>query len=265
MDIAATLKWIEATALATSIRDSLFLFPMLESIHVIGLALVFGMIFVLDLRMLGLASSARPFEKVARDVLRWTWAGFATTLLTGSLMFTTNAGVYFNNSYFRAKMLLLAAAGINMAIFELTLGKRVLESLHDSGALHAALADVSRGLLLHGHLHRRIHQTLPTSSGHIDAVGEILERHQTGEWETVWFSCTPEHSELLVEKGSIAVDGVSLTVVDVRADRFSVMLIPHTREHTTLGLKKPGSPVNLEFDLIAKHVQKLFKKLNITP
>ena len=145
MDIAATLKWIEATALATSIRDSLFLFPMLESIHVIGLALVFGMIFVLDLRMLGLASAARPFEKVARDVLRWTWAGFATTLITGSLMFTTNAGVYVNNSYFRAKMLLLAAAGINMAIFELTLGKRVAQwggamSAPRAGRIAAALS-----------------------------------------------------------------------------------------------------------------------------
>ena len=64
MDIAATLKWIEATALATSIRDSLFLFPMLESIHVIGLALVFGMIFVLDLRMLGLASSMPAAPRV---------------------------------------------------------------------------------------------------------------------------------------------------------------------------------------------------------
>ena len=53
------------------------------------------------------------------------------------------------------------------------------------------------------------------------------------------------------------MDGVSLTVVDVESDRFSVMLIPHTRDHTTLGRRKPGATVNLEFDLIAKHVQKL--------
>ena len=94
-------------------------------------------------------------------------------------------------------------------------------------------------------------------SGHVDCVGTIRERTASGEWETVWFSFPPEFGELLVEKGSIAVDGVSLTVVDVRDDRFSAMLIPHTRENTTLGAKAAGDGVNLEFDLLAKHVRKL--------
>lgn len=101
-------------------------------------------------------------------------------------------------------------------------------------------------------------------TGHVDCVGTILEGSMTGDWLTVWFGFPPEWEELLVAKGSVAVDGVSLTVVDVRADRFSVMLIPHTRAHTTLGLKRPGAPVNLEFDLLAKHVQKLFKRLSLT-
>jgi riboflavin synthase len=96
-------------------------------------------------------------------------------------------------------------------------------------------------------------------SGHVDAVGRILERTPSGEWETVWFAFPPEYGELMVEKGSVAVDGVSLTVVDVRADRFSVMLIPHTRQHTTLGPKPVGAAVNLEFDLLAKHVRKLVR------
>ena len=91
----------------------------------------------------------------------------------------------------------------------------------------------------------------------------MLEETLSGEWVTVWFSVPAEFEELLVSKGSIAVDGVSLTLVDVHKDRFSVMLIPHTRAHTTLGLKKPGARVNLEFDLIAKHVQKLFKRITI--
>ena len=94
-------------------------------------------------------------------------------------------------------------------------------------------------------------------SGHIDAVGRIAERTLSGEWETVWFTFPPTYAGLLVEKGSIAVDGVSLTVVEARSDRFSVMLIPHTRAHTTLGFKTVGAGVNLEFDLLAKHVQKL--------
>ena len=101
-------------------------------------------------------------------------------------------------------------------------------------------------------------------TGHVDCVGRVLEEVATGEWLTVWFGFPAEWGELLVSKGSVAVDGVSLTVVDVRADRFSVMLIPHTRQNTTLGQKKPGAPVNLEFDLIAKHVQKLFKRVSVT-
>ncbi len=96
-------------------------------------------------------------------------------------------------------------------------------------------------------------------SGHVDCVGTIAERMPSGEWETVWLTFPREHGELLVEKGSIAVDGVSLTLVNVEADRFSVMLIPHTRQHTTLGPKPAGAAVNLEFDLLAKHVRKLLR------
>jgi hypothetical protein len=119
----AFLASLEATGLATRIRESLFLFPLLESIHVIGLALVFGTILVIDLRLLGKASTERPFQRVAKDIFKWTWAAFALTAITGSLMFTTNAGVYYHNAYFRVKMLLLLLAGFNMLIFELTAGR----------------------------------------------------------------------------------------------------------------------------------------------
>ncbi|AMV26985.1 Riboflavin synthase [Gemmata sp. SH-PL17] len=101
-------------------------------------------------------------------------------------------------------------------------------------------------------------------TGHVDCVGKVLEEIVTGEWITVWFGFPPEFEDLLVGKGSVAVDGVSLTLVDVQRDRFSIMLIPHTRAHTTLGFKKPGDAVNLEFDLLAKHVQKLFKRVSLT-
>jgi riboflavin synthase len=92
--------------------------------------------------------------------------------------------------------------------------------------------------------------------GHVDGVGRIAERSQQGEWETVWFTCPRELTVQMVSKGSIAVDGVSLTLVDVAADRFSVALIPHTLANTTLGFKKLGNTVNLETDLIAKYVSK---------
>lgn len=123
--IDAILKSIEASALATKIRDSLFLFPLIESIHVFGLALVFGTIVVVDLRLLGIASTRRPFSRVASDVLKWTWTAFALTALTGALMFTTNARVYYHNVFFRAKMLLLLLTAINMLVFELTAGRQI--------------------------------------------------------------------------------------------------------------------------------------------
>ena len=92
-------------------------------------------------------------------------------------------------------------------------------------------------------------------TGHVDCVGTVAERVPSGDWLTVWFEFPAGFGELLVAKGSVAVDGVSLTVVDVRAGRFSVMLIPHTLANTTLGRKPVGAAVNLEFDLLAKHVR----------
>lgn len=90
--------------------------------------------------------------------------------------------------------------------------------------------------------------------GHVDGVGRIARRERQGDWETIWFSCPIELNRFLVSKGSIAIDGVSLTVVDVTPTEFSVALIPHTLAVTTLGMKQPPATVNLETDLIAKHL-----------
>jgi riboflavin synthase len=97
--------------------------------------------------------------------------------------------------------------------------------------------------------------------GHVDGVGRIAARERSGEWETVWFTCPPDLTPLMVPRGSVAVDGVSLTLVDVGPDRFGVMLIPHTLAMTTLGIKKVGDAVNLEADMLAKHVAKLLEAL----
>ncbi len=127
MDIPSLLKSLEDSGLADRIRGSLLLFPLLESAHVIALALVFGTIAIIDLRLLGIASTERSFRRMASDILKWTWAAFALTALTGALMFLTNAGVYYHNFFFRTKMLLLVLAGINMAVFELT-ARRTVDS-----------------------------------------------------------------------------------------------------------------------------------------
>lgn len=100
--------------------------------------------------------------------------------------------------------------------------------------------------------------------GHIDGLGRIAERCREGDWELVWFSCPSSLSAQMVPKGSVAVDGVSLTLVDVADERFSVALIPHTLAQTTLGLKQPGATVNLETDLLAKYVWKCLRAGGVT-
>ena len=92
-------------------------------------------------------------------------------------------------------------------------------------------------------------------TGHIDAVGHLNERFDEQDWSTFWFRVPEGLTKLMASKGSIAVDGVSLTLVDVEVDRFSVALIPHTLSVTTLGQLQPGDAVNLETDLLAKYVQ----------
>lgn len=93
-------------------------------------------------------------------------------------------------------------------------------------------------------------------SGHIDGTGTLDERIDDGDWSTCWFTMPPDLGRQMASKGSVAVDGVSLTLVEVEPARFSVALIPHTLEVTTLGKLQPGDPVNLETDLLAKYVQK---------
>lgn len=93
--------------------------------------------------------------------------------------------------------------------------------------------------------------------GHVDATAALRERRPEGEWEFLAFGVDPEWTALMVEKGSIAVDGVSLTLVTVERDGFSVMLIPHTLGATTLGRLGVGERVNVEVDMLGKYVRKL--------
>jgi riboflavin synthase len=92
--------------------------------------------------------------------------------------------------------------------------------------------------------------------GHVDGVGHVDRTDRDGEWVTMWFRAPEPLTDQLVSKGSVAVDGVSLTVVNVERGRFSVALVPHTLEVTTLGIRKPGDSVNLETDILGKYVQK---------
>jgi riboflavin synthase len=93
--------------------------------------------------------------------------------------------------------------------------------------------------------------------GHVDGTGSVVAREPSEHWELVQVSLPVDLARYLVPKGSITVDGISLTVVDVTADAFTVSLIPETLARTTLGLKQPGEIVNLEVDVIAKYVEKM--------
>ena len=99
--------------------------------------------------------------------------------------------------------------------------------------------------------------------GHIDGTGKIRAISEAGPWRTVWFEIGAL-TEFLVPKGSIAVDGISLTVVDVRPTEFSVMVIPHTLAVTNLGNRRVGQTVNIEVDILGKYIHKMISAIGPT-
>jgi riboflavin synthase len=101
--------------------------------------------------------------------------------------------------------------------------------------------------------------------GHINGCATVDKILTQGEWVTIWFRTTKDLTRQMVSKGSIAVDGVSLTLVDVEAERFSVALIPHTLEATTLGIRREHDLVNIETDVLAKYVEKMLLPLGPPP
>jgi len=96
--------------------------------------------------------------------------------------------------------------------------------------------------------------------GHVDGVGVVRNRERSGDWEMVWFQCPAELTRQMAPKGSVAVDGVSLTLVNVTDNAFSVALIPHTLDLTTLGFKQANASVNIETDLFAKYVDRYLER-----
>ena len=111
------ISYFENSALADNIRENDVLFPLIESLHVVSICLVVGSIFAVDLRLLGLASTDRSVSRVMNGILPLTWTAFAVAVASGSLLFISNATKYLGNGYFDAKILLICAAGLNMAMF----------------------------------------------------------------------------------------------------------------------------------------------------
>src|ERR1700722_14393849 len=94
-------------------------------------------------------------------------------------------------------------------------------------------------------------------SGHVDGVGRIVSIRPEGDSNLFTFEVAPAQTRYLVEKGSVAIDGISLTIFSIKENSFSVEVIPHTLRSTTLGFKQPGDSVNIENDMLVKYVEKI--------
>jgi hypothetical protein len=117
MALEQALTRLQDLNFPTQIRESVWMFPTIETVHVFALVLVVGSIMTVDLRLLGLANKERPFSQVAAEMLPWTWAAFGVAALAGMLMFSSKALTYYANIPFRLKMVCLLLAGINMVLF----------------------------------------------------------------------------------------------------------------------------------------------------
>ncbi len=135
------MEWLQASPLAVFIHQTKWAFTTIEVVHLIAIAGVIGSIAVVDLRLLGLASTRRPFTELSREILPYTWAAFVVAAVMGSLLFISQATQYFVTPTFWLKMAIMAAAGINMVIFEFVTARGAKEwDLKPSLPLPARLA-----------------------------------------------------------------------------------------------------------------------------
>ncbi len=115
--IFAICQWLEQTAVGTSVRESLWLFPITETLHIFGIILLVGATSILDVRLMGLAFRAEPVSKLAKLFLPWAWAGFLIQVTTGLILFSSEAVKMYGNPGFKIKMVLILVAGINAFVF----------------------------------------------------------------------------------------------------------------------------------------------------
>ncbi|HVB87095.1 MAG TPA: DUF6644 family protein [Candidatus Dormibacteraeota bacterium] len=111
--------WLGNTLLGKSIHDSTWMFPVIETVHLFGVVILVGFASVLDLRLMGMAFKDFTVSMLAKRFLPWIWAGFVIQLVTGFLLFASEAAKMYGNDVFRAKMLMIVAAGINALVFHL--------------------------------------------------------------------------------------------------------------------------------------------------
>jgi hypothetical protein len=116
--IVGILQWINDQPLAENIRGSYWMFPAIETIHVIAIVIVLGSITRLDMRLMGLVWQNRPVTEVSDEMLPWTWTSFVVATVFGLLLWSSKPMEYFQIAFFDVKMLLILLAGLNMLLFQ---------------------------------------------------------------------------------------------------------------------------------------------------
>jgi uncharacterized membrane protein len=114
----AFCRWLEHTAVGASIRESLWLFPAIETVHLLGMAMLLGTVAAYDLRLLGCVMRQRRVSDLSRRLLPWCWLGFALQVVTGTLLFSSEAVKIYTNPAFRLKMLLILLSGVQALVFQ---------------------------------------------------------------------------------------------------------------------------------------------------
>jgi hypothetical protein len=148
MSTPAIIQSIYDSSVAEWMRQSLKAMPFVEATHVLAIAVVFGTILIVDLRLLGVPNTRRSFRAVSNEMLRMTWGAFAVAVVTGALLFAPNAITYFGNTAFRIKMLALLLAGANMLVFQFITVRTVADWDQDKRAPTAARAAAMLSILL---------------------------------------------------------------------------------------------------------------------
>ncbi len=149
----------------------------------------------------------------------------------------------------------LTVVAINGSVFDFQAGTETLSKTNLGELRPGSRVNVERAVAVGARLGGHFVQ------GHVDGTGQIERIEQDGEWTTMWFKVPRPLTLQMVRKGSITVDGISLTLVEVESERFSVALIPHTLAVTTLGQRAIGDTVNIETDILGKYVQKLIGEI----
>jgi hypothetical protein len=125
ISISQIANFLQDLPLAIIISENEFLFPWIESFHVLAITMVIGTIFLVDFRLTGIAFRGFEFNSFSKALIRITWIGFSLAVITGSLLFISNASTYLNNTAFQIKFLFLMLAGLNMIIFQFISSKEM--------------------------------------------------------------------------------------------------------------------------------------------